>query len=119
MNMEIILCYDHKLRYNICKGRIELVLLCTNETMAYLVCIMAREKRDIIRSSKVVADLLNLPVSFSFPPLGSTILEPNLSNTKILYILENYQKTTGFVQFINSPPLILIKLKRCKTIVLM
>lgn len=50
--------------------------------VAHLVCVMAREKRDVI-SSKVVADLLDLPIAFPFPPLGSTILEPNLSNTKI------------------------------------
>lgn len=38
---------------------------------------MSREKGDII-CSKVVADLLDLPVTFPFPPLGSPILEPNL-----------------------------------------
>lgn len=43
----------------------------------HLVCVMGREKRDVI-CSKVVPDLLYLPVTFPFPPLGSTILEPNL-----------------------------------------
>lgn len=42
---------------------------------------MAREKRDII-CSEVVPDLLDLPVTFPFPPLGSPILEPNLSKEK-------------------------------------
>lgn len=49
--------------------------------VAHLVCVMAREKRDII-GGKVVADLLDLPIAFPFPPLGSPVLEPNLSNTK-------------------------------------
>lgn len=39
---------------------------------------MAREKRDII-CGEVVPDFLDLPVTFPFPPLGSPILEPNLS----------------------------------------
>lgn len=52
--------------------------------VAYLVGIMAREKRDVICSRKVVADFLDLSVAFPFPPLGPTILEPDLSNTKIL-----------------------------------
>lgn len=43
----------------------------------HLVRVMAREKGDII-CGEVVADLLNLPITFSFPPLGSTVLEPNL-----------------------------------------
>lgn len=43
----------------------------------YLICVMAREKGDII-CSKVVADLLDFPVTFPFPPLGSPVLEPNL-----------------------------------------
>lgn len=42
---------------------------------------MAREKRDII-CGEVVPDLLDLPVTFPFPPLGSPILEPNLSKEK-------------------------------------
>lgn len=46
---------------------------------------MAREKRDVIRSSKVVADLLDFPVAFPFPPLGSAILEPDLTNTNTQY----------------------------------
>lgn len=41
---------------------------------------MGREKGDVI-CSKVVPDLLYLPVTFPFPPLGSTILEPNLQTT--------------------------------------
>lgn len=91
-------------KYSISKGQIEHVQFCNGShshsrinnvllplqhvchvrsSAAYLVCIMAREKRDIICSSKVVADLLDLPIAFPFPPLGSTILEPNLSNTRI------------------------------------
>ena len=46
----------------------------------HLVCVMGREKRDVI-CSKVVPDLLYLPITFPFPPLGSTILEPNLETT--------------------------------------
>lgn len=42
---------------------------------------MAREKRDII-CGEVVPDLLDLPVTFPFPPLGSPILEPNLFQGK-------------------------------------
>ena len=53
--------------------------------MVYLICVMAREERDIICSSKMVADLLDFPIAFSFPPFGSTILEPNLYNTKTQY----------------------------------
>lgn len=67
-------------------------------TLAYLVCVMARKKRNVICSSKMVANLLDLPIAFSFPPFGSAILEPNL--LKIKYIITqnsitvNFQKTT-------------------------
>lgn len=66
--MEILHTLNTESRYNITKGQIK---------MAHLVCVMAREKRNII-CSKVVADLLDLPIAFPFPPLGPTILEPNL-----------------------------------------
>lgn len=54
-------------------------------TLAYLVCVMARKKRNVICSSKMVANLLDLPIAFSFPPFGSAILEPNLLKNKIYY----------------------------------
>lgn len=61
-----------KLQYQQIKKR-----FVVNVLVFHLVCIMGREKRDVI-CSKVVPDLLYFPVTFSFPPFGSTILEPNL-----------------------------------------
>lgn len=77
--------------------------------MAHLVCIMTREKRDIICSSKVVAHLVDLPIAFPFPPLGSTVLEPDLTNTKNRAEEEIFQKTTRLVQAANSPLFVVIE----------
>lgn len=56
--------------------------LCVSSVLVYscvyLVCVGAREKGDIVCSSKVVSHLLHLPVALSFSPFGPSVLEPHL-----------------------------------------
>lgn len=44
----------------------------------YLVWVGAREKGDIVCSSKVIPHLLHLPIAFPFSPFGPSVLKPHL-----------------------------------------